>query len=540
METSRDSSVWRNLAVTFGGGLALGAVGMRLTQTALRPVEVTPRPDTNPVADRLNRVERRLERIEQVPAPAASAAATQTAGAQIDQKVLEAIVGAVDARLHEHAGHVERRVADLEARIAVEWQELHQQDRHIAEATEKGLADTQRQFRQEMGELRTALEHDLRQFVEAIPKTVADYVATQVEPHRQDQRIAELQQEFRQEVANLRTAMEGELRTSQAASQAELQELRQQHLRTVDSTEQRFADMRYEYRQEAAGLRTALEGDLGRIGETVSAVVASQAASQGELQELHQQHLQLKEATEQHIGALRHQVSQETLDLRRELNEELGQFGEAVSQSVTDQVNTRAAVLEQSIETRIVTAAAAAAAAQFEERLSPLRAEVRHKERELAELRHRLAESERGVLDVILAIGEVCRQAAGRIGGPPEPRASAPQSQAEAEAEAPPPECPVPPMQEASAISPEVLASPAHVQPEEATLSTADPAPAPAPAVGTLPLPELAADPALAQAIPDFLQDANRTRPWRIPLVSSFLVTTGLMTTGCLLLMHYL
>ena len=44
METSRDSSVWRSLAVTFGGGLALGAVGMKLTQSALRPVETPAEP----------------------------------------------------------------------------------------------------------------------------------------------------------------------------------------------------------------------------------------------------------------------------------------------------------------------------------------------------------------------------------------------------------------------------------------------------------------------------------------------------------------
>src|ERR1035438_5583636 len=104
MESSRDSSVWRNLAVTFGGGLALGAVGMKLTQTALRPVEFAPRPEPNlnPLTDRLARMERRLERVERAPAPPRPAAASHTAAAHIDQKVLEAVIGAVDARLHEH------------------------------------------------------------------------------------------------------------------------------------------------------------------------------------------------------------------------------------------------------------------------------------------------------------------------------------------------------------------------------------------------------------------------------------------------------
>jgi hypothetical protein len=52
--------------------------------------------------------------------------------------------------------------------------------------------------------------------------------------------------------------------------------------------------------------------------------------------------------------------------------------------------------------------------------------------------------------------------------------------------------------------------------------------------VETMPAPQAVADPELAQAIPDFLHESNH-RSWRIPLVSSFLVSTGY-----LVLMHYL
>src|ERR1035441_8234345 len=94
MESSRDSSVWRNLAVTFGGGLALGAVGMKLTQTALRPVEFAPRPEPNlnPLTGRLDSMERRLERMEHAPVPARPAAASCAPASHIDQKVLEAVI----------------------------------------------------------------------------------------------------------------------------------------------------------------------------------------------------------------------------------------------------------------------------------------------------------------------------------------------------------------------------------------------------------------------------------------------------------------
>jgi hypothetical protein len=394
MESSRDSSVWRNLAVTFGGGLALGAVGMRLTQTALRPVEVAPRPEPQPRPQpeegRLDRMERRLERIEKMP-PAAP-----TVASQIDQKVLEAVVGAVDARINQHAGQVERRIADLEAKFTVELQSLHQQHRQIGEVTDKNFAELQRQFRQEAMGLRTAVTEDLRHFQEIVVKTAAE----------------------------------------QAAVRSELQTLHQQDERIIDSAEQRFADLREECHQEIAA-----------------------------------------------------------------------------------QLETRVKGLEQSLEGRMVTAAAAAAAAKFDEQLVPLRNEVEQKERELVELRQKLAESERAVLDVILSIGDVCRHAADRIGGP----------------------SPMPP---AASQIPAVVPDAPRAELHPTVAATVEPAASPIPgptlpapsAVERLPVPPLAVDPSLAQSIPDFLSDANGTRNWRIPLVSSFLV----MSACCVALMHYL
>jgi len=408
MESSRDSSVWRSLAVTFGGGLALGAVGMKLTQSALRPLEIPLRPDSNPVDDRLDRMERRLERIEHT-----SAASPAPAAAATDQKVLEAVVGAVDVRLQEHTALVERRLADLEARIAAEFETLAAAQGELR-STRSTLAETRQQFHQEVAALRAAVGEEVRQIGQTVSQTVA----------------------------------------GQAAAQAEIQALRQRDDHILDATEQRVADMRRQLRQELAEYRTGIEDELGR-------------------------------------------------------------FGDSVSQSVAEQMNTHAAALEQSIETRIVTSAAAATAARFEEQLAPLRAEVEHKERELSDLRKRLTESERAVLDVILAIGQVCREAAERIGGggvgAPAPVATAPRGQPAWEELA---------HEVPAATAPEVDG----IVPEPASLEAVAPAE-----------PQAEEQPTVDQALPDFLQSRIRSRPWRIPLVSSFLVTTG-----CLLLLHYL
>jgi predicted nucleic acid-binding Zn-ribbon protein len=473
MESSRDSSVWRNLAVTFGGGLALGAVGMKLTQSALRPTELPLRPNLNlnpvtdrlDVTDRLGRMERRLERVEKAPAHAATPAA-----APVDQKVLEAVVGAVDARLHEHAGQVERRLADLEARMTVELQALHQQDRHVADTTEKYLADIQHQFREEVADLRAAVQAELSQVGESVSRMVTSQVTAQVDARAM--------------------ALESSVERHAAATAGQLAE--------------QLAPLRAEVAQ-ANTRAEALEQSVG------SRVVTATAAAAAHFEE--------------QLAPLRAEVAQ---------------------------ANTRAEALEQSVETRVVTAAAAA---EFEGRLAPLRAEVAHKERELEELRHRLTESESAVLDVILAIGQVCRQAAERIGA----RAAAPPS--DAVVTAPVPETPAaaeavaevaaPAVMEAPPASSEAPVEAAAPAPETPPIAAeADPAAAPAepeavaaaeeasPAGGEpaaeAPT-EIASNPAFDPALPGFLQQPERSRPWRIPLVSSFLVTAA-----GLLLRHYL
>ena len=109
MQSSRDSSVWKSLAVAFGDGLAFG-VGMKLSQNA---------------ANHRDRIER------------GSATPPPVAAAPFDRKVLEAVVNAVDERLKEHAGQVERRIAELEAKLALELKSLGKQDEALVSALEE-------------------------------------------------------------------------------------------------------------------------------------------------------------------------------------------------------------------------------------------------------------------------------------------------------------------------------------------------------------------------------------------------------------------
>lgn len=146
MSSSRDSSVWRSLAVAFGDGLAFG-VGMKLTQTAGAKAPSADAALPAPLTDRLALLEERLRKIERMPLPPADPA-TALAPAKIDHQVLDAVVNAVETRLQEQAAAVERRLADIEARLAVELKSVHEELHALAAGADVRIRETQAAFQE--------------------------------------------------------------------------------------------------------------------------------------------------------------------------------------------------------------------------------------------------------------------------------------------------------------------------------------------------------------------------------------------------------
>ena len=352
---SRDSSVWQTLAVTFGGGLALGAVGMKLSQNVRRPAEGAPAVEAPSEAGRVDQLERRLSRLERAPAPAAGAAAP------LDGRTLEAIVRAVDGKLQEQSAKIDSQIAALEAR------------------------------------------------------------------------------------------MEGKLT-------AEMAVLRSEAAAASDASKARVQEVQSQFLEQMLAMRTAVVDELNQFGEAVSTLVADQVAAE---------------------MAAKSQALQNSLDAK-------------ISEAVTAAIN-----------------------AAMEEQLNPIRAEVERKERELEEVRKRLKDSESNVLEVILAIGQVCRQAAERIGPPQRPAAAPPVST--------PPPAPTYP-------------SSSHPGQPYPNAQPAAPKP-PVTAPKATPMIQPPASPKMSAGIapPTFSQSGSAGRLWRIPLVSSLLIST----TGALLF-HYL
>ncbi|MBZ5576467.1 MAG: hypothetical protein LAP40_07920 [Acidobacteriia bacterium] len=214
MDNSRDSSVWRSLAVAFGDGLAFG-VGMKLTQNAAgKPGAPAP----SDFAGRLARIEQRMDR-------AAAAGASN-----LDPGVLDAMMHALEARLQENAGLVDRSLAELEVKLAMELNALRQQDQALASATEGHLDEVHQASNQQIAALRKQVNDDRsalqaqvvalhREFAAAVADIVEEQVANQVE-----QRVAEA---VGAQLDAVEQRLREEIRQAASAKHREIADLRQ-------------------------------------------------------------------------------------------------------------------------------------------------------------------------------------------------------------------------------------------------------------------------------------------------------------------------
>lgn len=169
MHGMRDESIWKNLALAFGDGLAFG-VGVKLSQNAAERI-TPPRADVRTLSERLNEIENRIERARQ----------NHTLPSQFNQKVLEAVVAVVDARLREQSERFEQRLQEEIAGLRAEFSD------QLA-LTRKHAEDENRVLRGQM----TALH---RQFAESLGRLVDEQIAATI-----DVRLAPMEAQLREEI----------------------------------------------------------------------------------------------------------------------------------------------------------------------------------------------------------------------------------------------------------------------------------------------------------------------------------------------------
>jgi hypothetical protein len=181
MQSHRDPSVLRSLALSFGEGLAF-SVGMKLTQSAIRPGNAAiEAPDFGSIAARLEQIEQRVSKAERPREPQS-----------LDEKVIGAIVTALETRLQESSGQVDRRLSDLQSTLAASVQNT------VASRVE-----------QEAAALRDEVRAMHREFAANVAQVVGEQVAlraAEIEPAVQ-QRVTAAIAPLHAELAELRARM---------------------------------------------------------------------------------------------------------------------------------------------------------------------------------------------------------------------------------------------------------------------------------------------------------------------------------------------
>jgi chromosome segregation ATPase len=144
---------------------------MKLTQGSSRPPAAPAEPEDGTLNGRLDAVEQRLARVEQTPAVVPGPALPP-----FSQKVLEAVVEALEKRLRDQSTQWEKRMAELEARMSSENRALEKQDRTIIAACQERIGDVQAQWSEKIEGLRRQLAEQDRALESRIEATRRELV----------------------------------------------------------------------------------------------------------------------------------------------------------------------------------------------------------------------------------------------------------------------------------------------------------------------------------------------------------------------------
>jgi hypothetical protein len=130
------------------------------------------------------------EPLKQAPAPESRDAAP--ARPSLDRRAMDALVNSVEARLREHSAQMDRRLADLEAGLAIELDSLRQQEHTLAGRAESALEAAGKQWneqtlalwqqrKEDLAALRQEFTDFQRQFASEITASVEREVRSQID-----------------------------------------------------------------------------------------------------------------------------------------------------------------------------------------------------------------------------------------------------------------------------------------------------------------------------------------------------------------------
>ena len=366
MEKSSQSSFLKSLALAFGDGLLFG-VAMKLAQgpSKTREDEMT---DLGPLAERLRRVEDHTQIDKD---------ALVKFGEGLDGRVLEKVIVALEARLTEHVGQVDRRLAEIDAQVALDLKAVDTHTAAQTNAVEKAIQQIEAQVRdyvaaaqqssaeqisgvdRKLSALQEALPAKFREIVEAVRQSMEARVTlelTELENRVSSRGVApeqlrELQGNLRGEVEALSGRLFTEMRDLAEHQQSQSAPLQQ----ALQQLETKLTTLREELPPKIRQIVEAVEASMdarisagdqqaaGRVASLEHALAALRAemASAGGFQQAVDENL--RRHAEQ-VGALDQKLTV--------LQEELPPKIKAIVDAVRESLDARMAVELQGIEER--------------------------------------------------------------------------------------------------------------------------------------------------------------------------------------------
>ena len=366
MEKSSQSSFLKSLALAFGDGLLFG-VAMKLAQgpSKTREDEMT---DLGPLAERLRRVEDHTQIDKD---------ALVKFGEGLDGRVLEKVIVALEARLTEHVGQVDRRLAEIDAQVALDLKAVDTHTAAQTNAVEKAIQQIEAQVRdyvaaaqqssaeqisgvdRKLSALQEALPAKFREIVEAVRQSMEARVTlelTELENRVSSRGVApeqlrELQGNLRGEVEALSGRLSTEMRDLAEHQQSQSAPLQQ----ALQQLETKLTTLREELPPKIRQIVEAVEASMdarisagdqqaaGRVASLEHALAALRAEmpSAGGLQQAVDENL--RRHAEQ-VGALDQKLTV--------LQEELPPKIKAIVDAVRESLDARMAVELQGIEER--------------------------------------------------------------------------------------------------------------------------------------------------------------------------------------------
>ena len=303
MEKSNQPSFLKSLALAFGDGLAFG-VAVKLAQGPSKTREEL-MTDLGPLAERLRKVEDHKEQSQLIDREALT-----KFGEGLDGRVLEKVIVALEARLNEHAGQVDRRLAEIDAQVALDLKAVDTHTAAQTSAVEKAIQQIEAQVRdyvtaaqqssteqiaavdQRLSALHEALPAKFREIIEAVRQSMEARVSlelTELEGRVAAGRVAA------EQLHELEAKLRGEVEALSGRLSADMHGLAEHH-------QNQTAPLQQALQQLETKLTTLREELPPKIRQIVEAVESSMEAriSAGD-----QQAGTRMAAIEEALGALR-------------------------------------------------------------------------------------------------------------------------------------------------------------------------------------------------------------------------------------------